>query len=158
MTNGTIPVIPVWACCIWPCDEHQAWFPQLRAMSHPGMRISSLTKAHRHQRARWVCVCGHGRSTNDGQTVYSSVMSPTRLHDLFLATGFSKSPGEYEWSWNGADHLLIKPQSLCLAGILSHYASALATKHFYQTMWLGNKQDPRTVPSHNITTYYWDLL
>lgn len=88
-------------------------------MSHPGMRISSLTKAHRHQRARWACVCGHGRSTNERQTRCSSVMGRTRLDDLFLATGFNKSARAYEWSWNGADHQLIKQSSLRLAGTMS---------------------------------------
>lgn len=40
---------------------------QLTAMSHPGTRISSLTKAHRHQRAKWVCVGVKGKR-DDGQT------------------------------------------------------------------------------------------
>lgn len=73
--------LPLW----WAGSE--AGFPQLRAMSHPGMRISSLTKAHRHQRTRWVCVCGHGRSAKDGQTEGCAAMGRTRLDDLFLANG-----------------------------------------------------------------------
>lgn len=96
----------LWRCgrglagCFWSELERWAWgpvkvqasepeSPQLRAMSHPGMRISSLTKAHRHQRVRWVCVAG---GPDSGQTQSTSMTGRTRLADLFLATGFHKSP------------------------------------------------------------------
>lgn len=68
---------------------------QLRAMSHPGTRISSLTKTHRHQRMglQWV---GWGYAGEGVVRKHTAPTSPltscSRLDDLFSAMDPHKSP------------------------------------------------------------------